>query len=54
MARGNKPGHRRFGLIRKLLSGRFQASYLTPDGRRLPASETFARKKDAERSKSAR
>jgi hypothetical protein len=41
--------NRRFGLIRKLPSGRFQASYLAPDGRRRPAPEAFARKKDAER-----
>lgn len=49
MARGNRVGHRRFGLIRALPSGRFQASYLGPDGRRRPAPNTFERKKDAER-----
>ena len=49
MAKGNKPGHRRFGNIRKLPSGRFQASYLGPDGQRRQAPETFERKGDAER-----
>ncbi len=48
MARGNRPGHRRFGLIRQLPSGRYQASYLGPDGRRRPAPQTFQRKRDAE------
>jgi hypothetical protein len=41
MAKGNKPGHRRFGNIRRLPSGRYQASYLGPDGRRRYAAETF-------------
>ena len=49
MARGNRDGHRRFGLVRKLPSGRFQASYLGPDGRRRTAPETFGRKTDADR-----
>ncbi|MEV4251647.1 site-specific integrase [Spirillospora sp. NPDC049652] len=48
MARGNKKGHRRFGLIRKLPSGRYQASYLGPTGKRHYAPETFVRKSDAE------
>ncbi len=48
MARGNKEGHRRFGLIRRLPSGRFQASYLGPDGRRRTAPRTFETKRDAE------
>lgn len=48
MGRGNRPGHRRFGLIRKLPSGRYQASYLGPDGRRRTAPDTFARKREAE------
>lgn len=43
----NKKGHRRFGFIRKLPSGRFQASYLGPDGQRRYAPETFATKTDA-------
>lgn len=43
----NKKGHRRFGFIRQLPSGRYQASYLTPDGQRRTAPETFERKGDA-------
>lgn len=42
------PGHRRFGYVRKLPSGRYQASYLGPDGRRRTAPDTFERKKDAD------
>ncbi|MEV4180986.1 site-specific integrase [Streptosporangium canum] len=49
MAKGNKANHRRFGNIRQLPSGRFQASYLGPDGRRRTAPETYERKGDAER-----
>lgn len=49
MARGNKDGHRRFGLIRQLPSGRYQASYLGPNGQRKYAPETYARKSEAER-----
>ncbi|MEV5825211.1 site-specific integrase [Spirillospora sp. NPDC052242] len=45
----NKDGHRRFGNVRKLPSGRYQASYPGPDGRRRNAPKTFARKGDAER-----
>jgi len=33
--------------VRKLPSGRYQASYLGPDGRRHSAPETFERKPDA-------
>lgn len=44
----NRSGHRRFGHVRKLPSGRYQASYLGPDGRRRTAPETFERKKDAD------
>ncbi len=43
----NKKGHRRFGWVRKLPSGRHQASYLGPDGLRRYALETFATKTDA-------
>lgn len=39
---------RRFGWVRKLPSGRFQASYLGPDGRRRNAPQTFETKTDAE------
>jgi integrase len=40
---------RRFGKIRRLPSGRYQASYLGPDGIRRPAPDTFERKGDADR-----
>ncbi|QXJ22801.1 site-specific integrase [Actinomadura graeca] len=49
MAKGNKPGHRRFGNIRKRASGRYQASYIGPTGRRHFAPQTFERKSEAER-----
>lgn len=45
----NKGGHRRFGNVRKLPSGRFQARYLGSDGRVRTAPKTFATKRDAER-----
>ncbi|MFC8299649.1 tyrosine recombinase XerC [Micromonospora orduensis] len=45
----NKEGHRRFGSVRKLPSGRYQARYLGPDGQMRNAPETFARKSDADR-----
>ncbi|MFD0856150.1 hypothetical protein ACFQ07_28180, partial [Actinomadura adrarensis] len=45
----NKDGHRRFGYLRKLRSGRYSASYIGPNGGRHFAPETFARKSDAER-----
>lgn len=40
---------RRFGRIRKLPSGRFQVRYPAPDGRDIPAPQTFATKTDADR-----
>jgi integrase len=43
------PKKRRFGRVRKLSSGRFQARYLAPDGTDRPAPRTFATKTDAER-----
>lgn len=43
------PRHRRFGAIRKLPSGRWQASYLTPDGRRRTSETLFDSKTDADR-----
>ncbi|GAA1280376.1 putative prophage phiRv2 integrase [Planotetraspora silvatica] len=49
MAKGNRANHRRFGNIRQLPSGRYQVSYLGPDGRRRTGSETYERKGDAER-----
>jgi integrase len=39
---------RRFGRVRKLPSGRYQARYPGPDGLDRPAPETFATKRDAE------
>ncbi|HWC80661.1 MAG TPA: tyrosine-type recombinase/integrase [Pseudonocardiaceae bacterium] len=39
---------RRFGWVRKLPSGRYQASYLGPDGRRRNAPGTFETKKSAD------
>ena len=45
----NKAGHRRFGSIRKLPSGRYQVRYPGPDGRVRSHPETFARKGDASR-----
>jgi hypothetical protein len=39
---------RRFGRVRRLPSGRFQARYLGPDGKDRPAPETFATKTDAD------
>ena len=40
---------RRFGRVRRLPSGRWQARYRGPDGRDHPALSTFATKTDAER-----
>ncbi|SCG19225.1 Site-specific recombinase XerD [Micromonospora echinofusca] len=40
---------RRFGRVRKLPSGRYQARYLGPDGIDRPAPHTFASKTDADR-----
>ena len=40
---------RRFGRVRRLASGRYQARYLGPDGVDRPAPKTFAGKKEAER-----
>ncbi|WP_202610563.1 tyrosine-type recombinase/integrase [Herbidospora solisilvae] len=45
----NKDGHRRFGSIRKLPSGRFQIRYPGPDGRIRSGTDTYERKGDAER-----
>jgi integrase len=49
MPKGNRPGHRRFGNVRRLPSGRYQASYRGLDGLRKYAPDTFERKTDAER-----
>ena len=40
---------RRFGRVRKLPSGRFQARYQDPDGNARPAPQTFATKTDTDR-----
>ena len=45
----NKAGKRQFGSVRKLLSGRYQARYVTPDGDVVTAPTTFATKGDAGR-----
>ena len=44
----NRKGRRRFGWVRKLPSGRYQASYLGPDSQRRTAPDTFETKKAAE------
>jgi hypothetical protein len=41
-------GKRRFGRVRRLSSGRYQARYPGPDGKDRPAPDTFASKTDAE------
>lgn len=41
-------GKRRFGAVRQLPSGRWQARYRGPDDIVRPAPHTFARKRDAE------
>ena len=46
---GNNNGRkRRFGSVRKLASGRWQARYTGPDGLTYTAPETFERKRDAD------
>ena len=45
----NKGGHRRFGNVRRRESGRYQISYLGPDGRMRTGTETYERKSDAEK-----
>lgn len=44
----NKEGHRGFGNVRKLPSGRWQARYPGPDGQLRNAPRTFAGKREAE------
>lgn len=43
-----RTGHRGFGWVRKRSSGRYQASYVGPDGKRHYAPTTFETKMDAE------
>ncbi|MFJ4337760.1 hypothetical protein [Streptomyces sp. NPDC088915] len=45
----SKGKRRRFGAVRKLPSGRFQARYQGPDGLTRSAPETFASQTDADR-----
>ena len=45
----NKDGHRRFGNIRLLPSGRYQVKYPAADGRMRSHDRTFERKTDAQR-----
>jgi hypothetical protein len=45
----NREGHRRFGNVRKLPSGRFQVRYPGPDGRIRTGPETYERKSDADK-----
>ncbi|MCZ9328704.1 tyrosine-type recombinase/integrase [Nocardia farcinica] len=42
-------GRRRFGTVRKLPSGKFQASFIGPNGKRQTAPNTFRTKTDADR-----
>ena len=48
MARRKKPARRRFGKVRLLPSGRYQASYLGADGLRRAAPHTFEAEDQAE------
>lgn len=43
------PSRRRFGKVRKLPSGKFQASFIGPNGKRQNAPQTFRTKTDADR-----
>jgi Phage integrase, N-terminal SAM-like domain len=45
----NKLGHRRFGNVRRLPSGRYQVRYLGPDGRMRTGAETYERLSSAKR-----
>jgi len=45
---GKRQGKRSFGAIRRLPSGRYQASYVGPDGARYQAGTTFATSTDAD------
>jgi integrase len=45
----NRGGHRRFGNVRKLPSGRYQIRYPGPDGRIRTGPETYERKSDADK-----
>lgn len=45
----NKDGHRRFGSIRKLPSGRYQIRYPGPDGRLRTGADTYENKTSSDR-----
>jgi hypothetical protein len=45
----NKEGHRRFGNVRKLPSGRYQIRYPGPDGRLRNGAETYPDKRSADK-----
>src|SRR6266487_6248916 len=45
----NKLGHRRFGSVRRLPSGRYQIRYPGPDGRMRTGAETYERLSSAKR-----
>lgn len=45
----NKDGHRRFGNVRKLPSGRYQIRYPGPDGRLRSGADTYPDKRSADR-----
>jgi integrase len=45
----NQPGRRRFGNVRKLPSGRWQARYIGPDGLTRTAPNTFATERQAQK-----
>jgi integrase len=45
----NKDGHRRFGNVRRLASGRYQVRFPAPDGSTRTGPQTFARKAEADR-----
>ena len=49
----NKDGHRRFGNVRKLPSGRYQIRYPGPDGQMRTGPETYERKRRRRESASA-
>ena len=49
MAGNNRDRRRRFGSVRQLPSGRWQARYPGPDGLMRPAGRTFDTRTDAER-----
>jgi hypothetical protein len=45
---GNAKGRRRFGFVRQLASGRWEARYQAPDGLMRAADQTFRTKIEAE------